>query len=110
MSITNSEIEERVFEVCEWFSIQKKPCFVKTVRKYDVSKHRVQCRFLGKVLDSNNIESHNKHLNYNKDRVLCVYIDQADNIGLLIRKKTFVMITNSILLNYYSDSFSVFNI
>ena len=97
MSITNSEIEERVFEVCEWFSTQKKPCFAKAVRKYDVSKHRVRCRFLEKVLDSNNIEGHNKHLNYNEDRVLCVYIDHVDNIDLSIRKSTFVIVTNSIL-------------
>ena len=96
MPITNSEIEERVFEACKWLSTQKKPCFVKAVRKYGVNKHRVRRRFLGKVLDSNNIGGHNKCLNYDEDRVLCVYIDHADNIGLPIREKTFVVTVNSI--------------
>ena len=97
MPITNSEIEERVFEACEWLSTQKKPCFAKAARKYGVSKHRVRRRFLGKVLDSSNIEGHNKRLNYDEDRILCVYIDHADNIDLSIHEKTFVVTTNSIL-------------
>ena len=103
MPITNSEIEERVFEACGWLSTQKKPCFAKAARKYGVSKHRVRRRFLGKALDSSNIGGHNKRLNYDEDRALCAYIDHADNIGLPIREKTLVVAANSILQNHYSD-------
>jgi hypothetical protein len=50
MPITNSDIEERVIEACEWLDAQKKPCFVKAARKYGVYKDRVQRRYLRNAL------------------------------------------------------------
>jgi hypothetical protein len=85
MPITNSEIEERVIEAYKWLHAQKKPCFAKAARKYGVHKDRVRRRYLGNALSSNNIGGHNKRLNDDEDRVLCVYIDFADELGLLIR-------------------------
>jgi len=101
MPITNSEIEERVIEACEWLNAQKKPCFAKAARKYGVHKDRVRRRFLGKAGDSSNIGGHNKRLNYDEDQALCAYIDLADDIGLPIREKTLVVAANAILQNHY---------
>jgi hypothetical protein len=97
MPITNSEIEERVIEACEWLDAQKKPCFAKAARKYGVYKDRVRRRYLGNALSSDNIEGHNKRLNDDEDRALCAYIDFADELGLLIREKTLIVATNSVL-------------
>jgi hypothetical protein len=41
MPITNSDIEERVIEACEWLNTQNKPYYAKAARKYDVHKDRV---------------------------------------------------------------------
>jgi hypothetical protein len=97
MPITNSDIEERVIEACEWLDAQKKPCFVKAARKYGVHKDRVQRRYLRNALSSENIGGHNKQLNDNKDHVLCVYINFTDKLGLLIYKKTLIITVNLIL-------------
>jgi hypothetical protein len=97
MPITNSDIEERVIEACEWLNTQNKPCYAKAARKYGVHKDRVRRRFLGKALDSSNIGGHNKRLNDDEDRALCAYIDLADGIGLPIREKTLTVAANSIL-------------
>jgi hypothetical protein len=99
MPITNSEIEERVIEACEWLDAQKKPCFAKAAREYGVHKDRIRRRYLGNALSSDNIGGHNKRLNDHKDRALCAYIDfaVADELGLLIRENTLIIAINLIL-------------
>jgi hypothetical protein len=97
MPITNSDIEERVIEACEWLNTQNKPYYAKAARKYSVYKDRVWRRFLRKALDSSNIRGHNKRLNDDEDRALYAYINLVDRIGLSIREKTLIMTANSIL-------------
>ena len=103
MPITNSEIEERVIEACEWLDTQKKPYFAKAARKFGVHKDRVRRRYLGKALSLCDVGGHNKRLNDDEDCALCAYIDFTDEIGLPIREKTLVVAANSILRNHYSD-------
>ena len=103
MPITNSEIEERVIEACEWLKTQKKPFFSKAARKYGVHKDRVRRRFLEKTASLCDSGGYNKRLNDDEDRALCAYIDFADEIGLPIREKTLIIAANSILRNHYPD-------
>jgi Tc5 transposase DNA-binding domain len=104
MPITNSEIEERVLEACEWLKTQKKPYFSKAARIYGVHKDHVRRRFLEKTASLCDNGGHNKCLNDEEDRALCAYIDFADEIGLPIREKTFIVAANSILRKHYSNS------
>jgi DDE superfamily endonuclease/Tc5 transposase DNA-binding domain len=103
MPITYQEIEERVTKACEELNSQKKPNITKTARKYGAPRGRVSRRFHKKAGSSSSIGGHNKRLNGDEDRVLCTYIDFADEIGLPIREKTLVVAANSILRNHYPD-------
>jgi hypothetical protein len=107
MPITNEEIEERVIKACEDLEKQKKPKIAKIARKYGVHKDRVRRRFRGIAGPSHNKGGHNKRLTNDEDKALCLYINFAEDIGLLIREKTLVTAANSILRSHYEDPFPV---
>jgi hypothetical protein len=104
MPITNEEIEECVIKACESFEKQKNPKITETARKYGVYKDRVRRRFRGIAGPSYNKRGHNKRLINNEDKALYLYIDFAENIGLLIREKTFIAAANLILRSRYENS------
>jgi hypothetical protein len=107
MPITNEEIEERVIEACEDLEKQIKPKIAETARKYGVHKDRVRRRFRGIAGPSYNKGGHNKRLTNDEDETICLYINFAENIGLLIHEKTLVAAANSILRNHYENPPSV---
>jgi hypothetical protein len=101
--ITNEEIEESIIKACKDLKKQKNPKIAKTARKYRVHKDRVRRRFRGIAGPSYNKGGHNKRLINNEDKALYLYINFAEDIGLLIREKTLIAAVNSILRNHYEN-------
>jgi hypothetical protein len=99
MPITCQEIEERVIRACISLEYQEIPNIAATARQYNAPEGRVRRRFLGKAGSRINAGGQNKALDEAADRALCLYIYLIDDIGLLIREKTFIIAANAILRN-----------
>jgi hypothetical protein len=104
MPDTYQDIEKRVIEASEYLETRESPNIAKTASVYNIPVGRLRRRFKGKAGSRIAVGGHNKALDDAVKKILYLYINILDELGFTIREKPLIVIINTILRNYYSDT------
>lgn len=107
MPITYVEIKERVLEAYNDLETQENLNIAATARKYDALKTRVYRRWMRLIGSWIKTGGVNKVLDDAVEQALCLYIEFADDLNILIREKLLTKTANSILRNRYFEEGSL---